>query len=275
MFHAHVHAPVSSPTHGCKRRQSQSPSPPSKRRAPPSYVPSIYSPVPTSASALPDFHRSLSLEASYGGTPASERSSPGLDWMQRTQDLQLATGGDTAMDPRPVRDLDCHRHELDEDDPHTLAYSPLPAMPISRSATSSPFPPPPPPRAPHDAPPLHYHLAGSPSMTRSSSSTSLLAGGGTTSASAIVGHSSAGQTVHPYPPPIATQAMSYESSSNHPDPDHDDVVMDSAGAPPPGASHGAAGGARGSWKVTMGYRADCEKCLARQPGHYTHIVYNS
>lgn len=30
----------------------------------------------------------------------------------------------------------------------------------------------------------------------------------------------------------------------------------------------------GGWKVTMGYRADCAKCLQRVPGHYSHVVPN-
>ena len=29
---------------------------------------------------------------------------------------------------------------------------------------------------------------------------------------------------------------------------------------------------RRPWRVTMGYRADCEKCIQKIPGHYSHIV---
>ena len=30
--------------------------------------------------------------------------------------------------------------------------------------------------------------------------------------------------------------------------------------------------ARGKAKLSMGYRADCEKCVARVPGHYNHVI---
>ena len=29
---------------------------------------------------------------------------------------------------------------------------------------------------------------------------------------------------------------------------------------------------RGKAKLSMGYRADCEKCRARVPGHYNHVI---
>lgn len=160
----------------------------------------------------------------------------------------------------------------DEEDAHTLAYSPLPAMPLSRSSTASPFdslrsgPAP-----PHDAPPLHYHLAGSPSMTRSSSSSSSHHGGG--AATGFLGHSSSGQVLTPLP------SLAYD---HHSDVDND-VSMGSTLPPPyvqaqsPGAAATAAPapGGKGGWKITMGFRSDCEKCQQRVPGHYTHVVYNS
>ena len=36
---------------------------------------------------------------------------------------------------------------------------------------------------------------------------------------------------------------------------------------------GAESGAPQSRRLTMGFRADCEKCIRRIPGHYSHIVY--
>ncbi|GAA5966394.1 hypothetical protein JCM3765_005088 [Sporobolomyces pararoseus] len=276
MYGTHIEGPISSPNHTLKRRQSRSPSPPSKRRAPASYVPSIYSPVPSSASALPNFHRSLSVEASYGGTPVSERSSPGLDWLQRTEDLHLVTPvgtvregegeGDSMMetDSSNVQQSSSIMQQ-EEEDPHTLAYSPLPAMPLSRSSTSSPFNPPP-PAAPHDAPPLHQHLAGSPSMTRSSSSSSSHQGMGT----GFLGHSSSGQILQPYPQ-IPTQTISYETTAQQTYNDGDnDVSMDSSSQ-----TNQTSQGTRGGWKITMGFRADCEKCQQRIPGHYSHVIYTS
>ncbi|GAA5989906.1 hypothetical protein JCM5350_004959 [Sporobolomyces pararoseus] len=278
MYGTHVQGPISSPNHTLKRRQSRSPSPPSKRRALPSHVPGIYAPVPSSISALPNFQRSLSVEASYGGTPVSERSSPGLDWLQRTEDLHLVTPagmvrqeggeGDSMMetDSSNVEQASSIMQQQEEEDPHTLAYSPLPAMPLSRSSTSSPFNPPLLPAAPHDAPPLHQHLAGSPSMTRSSSSSSSHQGMGT----GFLGHSSSGQILQPYPQ-IPSQTISYGTTAqqSHNDGDND-VSMDSSSQ-----TNQSGQGGRGGWKVTMGFRADCEKCQQRIPGHYTHVVYSS
>ena len=36
---------------------------------------------------------------------------------------------------------------------------------------------------------------------------------------------------------------------------------------------GGESGAPQSRRLTMGFRADCEKCIQRVPGHYSHIVY--
>ncbi|GAA5910965.1 uncharacterized protein JCM6883_000662 [Sporobolomyces salmoneus] len=264
MYGARVEAPRSSPGHSLKRRQSKSPSPPSKRRAPPSYVPSIYAPVPTSASALPNFHRSLSVEASYGGTPISERSSPGLDWLQRTEDLHLVTPVGTVREEegRGFGDgdemMDSEHTQMHQD---VMDGPPLPAMPLSRSSTSSPFNPPPAP--PHDAPPLHHHLAGSPPMTRSSSSSSSLAGRGGMNATptGFLGHSADGQILQqPFPPPDSDNQMNEGDN---------DVSMDSS------QQQQQQSQGKGGWKITMGFRSDCEKCQQRIPGHYTHVVYTS
>lgn len=40
----------------------------------------------------------------------------------------------------------------------------------------------------------------------------------------------------------------------------------------PGRSRIEHGAGRGKPMLVMGYRADCEKCRARVPGHYSHIV---
>lgn len=34
----------------------------------------------------------------------------------------------------------------------------------------------------------------------------------------------------------------------------------------------AAGGGGGQVRLSMGYRADCDKCVRRVPGHYSHVV---
>ncbi|GAA5877460.1 hypothetical protein JCM16303_003341 [Sporobolomyces ruberrimus] len=279
MFHSHVHPPEASTCHAQKRRASKSPSPPSKRRAPPSYVPSIYSPIPTSISSNPSYQRSLSLEANPNGeetTPISERSSPGLDWLQRTEDLKLATptnewtrgiegGGDDSVmetDPTTFHDM----QDSIEEDPHHHSYSPHPAMPLSsRSTTCSPYPPHPHPHPPHEAPPLYNHLAGSPSsttsMTRSVSDSSSIRGGDYETT--LLPH-----ILEPFP----NQTISYETTTTTQNHDND-VSMDPSGVHQAGGG-GNSGGKRG-WKITMGYRPDCEKCLQRLPGHYSHVVYTS
>ncbi|GAA5830449.1 hypothetical protein JCM5353_005849 [Sporobolomyces roseus] len=260
MLHHQVQQqPMSSP-HSHKRRQSHSPSPPSKRRAPPSYIPSLYAPIPTSASALPNFNPSLSTEASYGGTPTSQRSSPGLDWLQRTEDLHLATPLSREMEIEMEMDSTMQDEPHAEvEDPHTLSYSPLPAMPLSQSnspfSSTSPYPVHP-SLPPHEAPPLHHHLAGSPSMTRSNSNTS--------SNGSVLG-----QVLHPFP--IETRTIAYDSNHNGMEvsmPDHSQSQSQSQ------VQNGNGNGNGRGWKITMGYRSDCEKCQQRVPGHYTHVVYS-
>ena len=136
------------------------------------------------------------------------------------------------------------------EDPHIHSYSPRPAMPLSHSNSSCPSPHPH-PSAPHEAPPLHQHLAGSPSsMTRSNSNTS--------SNSSISGM--AGHLIQPFP---QTHTISYSNETEM------DTSMEHSQP-----SQGGHGQGRG-WKITMGYRSDCEKCLQRVPGHYTHVVYSS
>ena len=38
------------------------------------------------------------------------------------------------------------------------------------------------------------------------------------------------------------------------------------------AAHGIAGAKGGKTTLSMGYRADCEKCRTRVPGHYNHVI---
>lgn len=40
----------------------------------------------------------------------------------------------------------------------------------------------------------------------------------------------------------------------------------------PPAEEAASIQTRGKAKLLMGYRADCEKCRARVPGHYNHVI---
>jgi hypothetical protein len=106
-----------------------------------------------------------------------------------------------------------------------------------------------PPHVPHHAPPLHQHLAGSPqaseslaptSMSRSSSSSSSL--GGSEMDISSYHH----QAQQKQPPPLLA-----------------------AGVPSLSAGQKRTGG---GWKVTFGFRHDCQKCLQKVPGHYSHVV---
>ncbi|GAA5822869.1 hypothetical protein JCM11251_004406 [Rhodosporidiobolus azoricus] len=290
------------PDHTFRKRKSRSPSPgpACKRRAPSSYTPSIYANL-----AAPPFTRSVSVEALASGTPTSERSSPGLDWLHQTQQLQLDTppvqeadrahevagaredvgmgsvGGesgeavDDAMQddppaaPAPAAPFHPHssssfpsnQHQAHHmhprppahphhNPPHQHTYS-HPALSSAGFAFADPtFIPvvpslPSPIRAaPHDAPPLHNHLAGSPQpqtgsngMTPSSSTSSLY------------------------------HSMAYGQGLPH--------VHELAKERDPSMGGTATSGGRagqGGWKLTMGYRQDCEKCRNREPGHYSHLV---
>ncbi|GAA5994129.1 hypothetical protein JCM11641_003831 [Rhodosporidiobolus odoratus] len=261
------------PNHTLKRRtRSPSPGPASKRRAPPSYIPQLYASLP------PTFARSLSVEA-LGGTPVSERASPGPDWLHQTEQLGIHTPpvsceerfgaserdtGETGDDVRMEQSGAGQDHTMSDDPPHPPpqpSFTPLAASYPSHPTHAPPsifssgfaFADPtfvpcvaaPAPRAPHDAPPLHQHLAGSPGpfssgMTPSSSDTSI--------------HSFSHSHSHPYPHPAGLHDMPQ------------DVPM----SPGSAAKHG-----KGGWKVTMGYRPDCDKCQQRVPGHYSHVVYTS
>lgn len=53
-----------------------------------------------------------------------------------------------------------------------------------------------------------------------------------------------------------------------------DISMQPVRKQPPPRSTTSFAGARKTPRVMMGYRADCEKCRAREPGHYIHILRN-
>lgn len=101
---------------------------------------------------------------------------------------------------------------------------------------------------PHHAPPLHFHLAGCPQpdavsagLSRSSSASS------NSSMSLSPHHNRTGyhQQHHRQPPPLAEEV------------------------PMPTMAQKKTGG---GWKVTFGFRHDCQKCLDKVPGHYSHVV---
>ncbi|BGP13775.1 hypothetical protein JCM10213v2_001713 [Rhodosporidiobolus nylandii] len=246
------------------------------------------SPSPERASKLyaslpPQFARSLSVEALDGG---SQRSSPGVDWLHQTEQLGLQTppigdveqaapgyGHDEDVGMRVEGSGEAQDHAMATDPPPQQAFytslpTPPPAAPFHPHASHAPhslvsssgfaFADPtfmphvpshstaPAVRAPHDAPPLHQHLAGSPQavstgMTPSSSTGSL--------------HSYSHSHPHPHPHPLAHDVEPHELDT-------------------PMSPNSAARAGKGGWKVTMGYRPDCEKCQQRVPGHYSHVVYS-
>lgn len=144
-------------------------------------------------------------------------------------------------------------------------YAPQPAVPLpSRShASASPFwaPLPPACAAPHDAPPLHQHLAGSPQpyppSTSGGSGMARSASGGSVRSMGSAAACGAEADMHAQ----AHGAMSLSSSSSPRKPS----------TPMPGTLGGRGAG----WKVTMGYRADCERCVRQEQGHSTHVVWSS
>ncbi|GAA6050098.1 hypothetical protein JCM3770_001370 [Rhodotorula araucariae] len=265
------HAPPNS-----LKRTSRSPSPqPRKRRPPPSYALALYADLPGGAPPLLRADQGAArtpLSLSLGA--ASARSSPGAgaDWLQaRTSELQLQTpegrtpsldagvvGNEVAMEEGGTGDGEVltdgrngeppdHAMQFDDPRPGAPLYAPQPAVPLSVHASASShfaafLPLSPTPNhapAPHDAPPLHCHLAGSPQpwdggaegMARSSSGASV-------------------------------QSMR---------------SMDAGGGDrcEPESPRKATGARGGGWKVTMGFRADCERCMRREQGHYTHVIWGS
>lgn len=100
------------------------------------------------------------------------------------------------------------------------------------------------PQAPHEAPPLHMNLAGSPhGMSRSSSSSA---------------DSDMPMGLSPRLKHVSHAQDPFRSSVSQTMPH--EVPM------PPSPPR------RQGWKVTFGYRSDCQKCIDRVPGHYSHVV---
>lgn len=158
-------------------------------------------------------------------------------------------------------DVSIQMDAMDADDPTSLDHPPRSAVDflhhshprfnqssLDRTSSSSSTLP---PHAPHHAPPLHLNLAGSPhatGMSRSSSSSS------DSSLSLSPHHSRTG--LHQ---PQQHQHQQPQQSSPMPQ----EVPM------PPSPQR-----RQGGWKVTFGYRSDCQKCLDRVPGHYSHVVHD-
>ncbi|GAA5922637.1 hypothetical protein JCM3775_005800 [Rhodotorula graminis] len=276
-----AYEPYAPLTANALKRRSRSPSPqPHKRRPPPSYSPAIYANL---APAGPP--RSLSTEALAGSPapapPHSGRSTPG-DWLQRTRDLHLQTplcgtpiacddamqSDDLAIDMRAggpaVEDLDNAMMQDEPNSPPSLC-APQPAVPLTSRAhaSASPFWSPLPPAdtaAPHDAPPLHQHLAGSPQPYLASDGGG---GGGGMARSASGGsvRSMGSAAACGAEADLHAHALAALSSSPR-----------KPSTPVPGTLGGRGGG---GWKVTMGYRADCERCVRQEQGHSTHVVWSS
>lgn len=123
------------------------------------------------------------------------------------------------------------------------------------------------PVAPHHAPPLHQHLAGSPQAQQDQPPPPSRPPSATSSGAALA-QSQLGAASFGLAGPIdwsqqpASVLLGAEDSA---------MMMDDSTAGARKQSGGTAGGG-GGWKVTMGYRADCIKCLQRVPGHYSHVV---
>ncbi|KAL8283613.1 hypothetical protein RQP46_005408 [Phenoliferia psychrophenolica] len=235
-----------------KRSRSTSPSA-NKRRVPSSYSPAIYSHFP------PHLNRALSSSSSGASSPH--------DWVTRTNELHLATptpppgspdmhdgdyyGEDVGMmsqefEPMEADDQEAHRP------PDALAYyhqqnhhshqqhHSLPSSPGFRGSPfashhSTPPPPAPPssPVPPHRIPSLYANIAGSP-------------------------HSE-------------SISLSRSSSSTDASMSEDQVVVDPREVRLPTSPQRRPRSHPGQ-AFSMGFRADCDKCVARVPGHYTHLV---
>lgn len=259
------------------KRRERSPSPrPCKRRVPSYYSPQLY------ADAPPSLARGWSFDANGGrddtaGAPSSERSSPGLDWLRRTQELHLATpplGGQhslagtgsnssaTAMDANGDVGMDGETEGALPHEQHLASTSNLDSHHSAAGHLYHPIP-----VAPHHAPPLHQHLAGSPQEhpppppSRPPSATSV--GAGAAHPQSQLGAASFGLAG-----PI-DWSQQQQPDSVLLDAEDSAMMMDDSAA---GARKQTGGTGGGGWKVTMGYRADCIKCLQRVPGHYSHVV---
>ncbi|KWU46606.1 hypothetical protein RHOSPDRAFT_32066 [Rhodotorula sp. JG-1b] len=258
------------------KRRERSPSPrPSKRRVPSYYSPQLH------ADAPPSLARGWSFDANGAGddraASSSERSSPGLDWLRRTQELHLATpplGGQhplagnvletgAAMDANGDVGMDGNAMQAEGTLPHEEHLAPsVDSRQTSEQNLYHPIP-----VAPHHAPPLHQHLAGSPQAQQDQPPPPSRPPSATSSGAALA-QSQLGAASFGLAGPIdwsqqpASVLLGAEDST---------MMMDDSTAGARKQSGGTAGGG-GGWKVTMGYRADCIKCLQRVPGHYSHVV---
>ncbi|TKA56259.1 hypothetical protein B0A53_01551 [Rhodotorula sp. CCFEE 5036] len=253
------------------KRRERSPSPrPSKRRIPSYYSPQLY------ADAPPSLARGWLCDPNGGGgddtaASSSERSSPGpgLDWLRRTQELHLATpplGGQHPLagnvsETLPAMDMDGDAMQAEGAEQHLASISDLDSHHSAAGHLYHPIP-----VAPHHAPPLHHHLAGSP---RAQQEPPPSRPPSATSSGAALAQSQLGAASFGLAGPIdwSQQAASVLVSGA----EDSAMMMDDSAADARKQSGGTDGGG-GGWKVTMGYRADCIKCLQRVPGHYSHVV---
>ena len=131
----------------------------------------------------------------------------------------------------------------------------LPGSPYNRSISPSLMYQP-----PHYLPPLGYNLAGSPPPPSTSSqfdSPRFISRN-----SLYSGSISPEQEMRMTPPPEATfgrvEFNDRSNSNNY----EESSIMRRENSIPKG---------KPGFKVTMGYRADCPRCLAHEPGHYQHL----
>ncbi|SCV69052.1 BQ2448_2072 [Microbotryum intermedium] len=228
----------------------------------------------------------------------SHASTSPTDWVSKTQSLYLATPPAETSEPISFDEPAHHHHsavlvderrrveegdddeepfEADEnehndgmsvDNDHEMMstesmhdHSPTP-HPQGHYATASP----------HQAPPLYDHLAGSPFASTSSSFAMLDPMSGASmsrsASSSSSDHSSSSYSTFDsnrmQRQPMAYQMDTAPDSGHMNSPHHH---------PTPATSMNTskrAGSAANGWKVSMGYRSDCEKCVMRVPGHYLH-----
>ncbi|KAK4053765.1 hypothetical protein OIV83_001421 [Microbotryomycetes sp. JL201] len=281
------------PGHGnaynLKRSRSISPDPLAKRRVPHDYAPLMYS---SQAQLPPHIARSLSEDVTLTRSSAtaeprsahsSQRLTPVNDCVRRTEALHLSTPpprdgpnpfGTPSVDYSGGRNDDrsnthgsntdhSQAYQQNEEDSHVspLGFEEIPRqgelnrpgldltqmeayddMPLHSGVTPHPsYTIASSECAPHEAPPLHLNLAGSPhDMSRSSSSSSSLA-----------------TAVDPY--------TAYDTRASA-------IYDDSSALRQPTPATQSAPRPRHGWKVTFGYRSDCQKCIDKVPGHYSHVV---
>ncbi|KAK4058911.1 hypothetical protein OIO90_000357 [Microbotryomycetes sp. JL221] len=254
-----------------KRSRSTSPDPLAKRRVPLDYVPAMY--ANQRAEAPPAVARSLSEDVTStlnstsvnnaGMTLRSQRHTPVNDqFVSRTEALHLSTPSPRdgqspftfstvqAQPRQSAHDDDAQMDAMDDSNELNVATHQGLAELRQHHNTS---------HTPHDAPPLHLNLAGSPqAMSRSSSSSS---------SAATITFDSRSSALYDDSAFVTRQQHLHPSSSLHGRSLHQrtaDTSMSTDTSSPPRAKQG--------WKVTFGYRSDCQKCIDRIPGHYSHVV---